>query len=123
MNMMKITEQEFINLSIRERDGLVAKYIAGWCFDHAGANVDEFGVFHMRKSSYYDGVPKYTTDLNHAFNLLNMIKNYGAFVTRQVRPVSWRCEINGPMKTATVNESAALAICISALKHKGVIVE
>lgn len=124
-----MTESEFLALSPREQDALVAEHVMGMkqlCIHDWNTQTTFYPPF---KCSQCDGwvtlaFPNYTTQIQDAWEVFDFINtDYACYQIGMNIRGNWVINIRAKLDQEFFieNNSAPLAICIAALKAKGVI--
>lgn len=136
-----MTEAEFLEMPERERDAVVAENVMKWPFNLCrpfngtgrrevrDGTLSEFCVKCGDPYGYHGGWPSYTTDIAAAWAVVEKMREEFLYPDIISKTTEWLCvvdkyeeedePIRWPVRAAS--PSAPLAICLAALKAKGVI--
>jgi hypothetical protein len=108
----------------RELDALVAEkvmgYKIGWFTDYGFKKEFERKVIAL-KGDRYDNIPRYSTNISDAWQVVEKMKEKERVVEIKTFDFGYTVEINNFYPTIKQQaETAPLAICLSALKMKGI---
>lgn len=118
----------------RELDALMAEYVMGWNWGDTGKGLeglmppDKHSTFILTltfdSSGLWGGMPHYSTNIADAWKVVEKMENTHRFsLHRTVKENGWQVifwDIETDAHRSLVAETAPLAICLAALRCKGI---